>query len=414
LAGKEPHIKLSRREARRFLLAHQGLLPPRALRGEAGVLAYLRRVRSIQFDPLDVAGRNPELVLQARVADYRPQMLERLLYRERALVEGWDKQASIWPVEDWPGFRRQREQYGRWYRERSEAAAAMAGTVLERVLSDGPLSSHDMEHRDKVDWPWGPARIGRAALEALSFSGELVIHHRERALKVYDVASRRIPRRHLEAPDPHPDEREYLAWRVLRRLRGVGMLWSVSGAAWLGIPGVKSRERAELLELLCRRRNVLALEVEGIDRPFYVARADAALLDPICDGTTPGRAEAACLAPLDNLLWDRALVRALFDFDYVWEVYKPAAERRWGYYVLPVLYGDRFVARFEPARDPRSGEVVVKRWWWESGVRVTGAMRVALRRCLGAFAAYLGQDPERFRGRVVERALARPPSAPSM
>ena len=98
------------------------------------------------------------------------------------------------------------------------------------------------------------------------------------------------------------------------------------------------------------------------------------------------------MAPLDNLLWDRRLVQELFDFTYRWEVYKPRAERRYGYYVLPVLYGDRFIARFEPGRDKRSGALVIKQGWWEPGIVMSDALQSAVRRCLQRFLAYLGTD----------------------
>lgn len=105
-------LKLTRREARRVLLAQQGLLPPRALAGKAGIINYIRRVGCIQFDPLNIIGRSPEIVLQARVGDFRPAMLAELLYQDRALLDGWDKMMAIYRTEDWPYFRRQRIRRG--------------------------------------------------------------------------------------------------------------------------------------------------------------------------------------------------------------------------------------------------------------------------------------------------------------
>ena len=106
-------------------------------------------------------------------------------------------------------------------------------------------------------------------------------------------------------------------------------------------------------------------------------------------------ARAAVLAPLDNLLWDRRLVKELFDFDYRWEVYKPAGDREFGYYVLPVLYGDRLIARFEPGRDKKGGMLIIKNWWWEPGVKPTGRLRAALGRCFAKFLAFCGGDAVR-------------------
>ena len=398
-----PDLSVSARVARRFLLAHQGLLPPRALEGEHGALAYLRRVRCVQFDPLDVVGRNPELVLQARVNGFRRELLESLLYRRCRLVDGWDKQMSVWPVEDWPAFDRERRDARARYDHAGSSTHRVMPLVRAAFEERGPLSSLDVESDDKVPWPWGPARAARAAMESMWWWGDLVVCRRVHTRKVYDLAERRLPRRILEAPDPHDSLEAHRDWRVKRRLRGIGLLWNRSGDAWLGIDGVKSPERTASLARLRARGEVLAVDVEGIGEPMYVAREDEPLLRQVAEagGYRSGREEAAILAPLDNLLWDRRLVRALFGFEYVWEVYKPESERRYGYYVLPVLHGERFVARFEPARDA-DGTLVIRRWWWEDGARPGDRMRAALRRCFREFREYLSAP-----GIRIERPLAR-------
>jgi uncharacterized protein len=383
---------LSPELARRFLLAHQGLWPPRSLSGEAGVLRFLRRVRSIQYDPLDIVGHNPELVLQSRVEGFRPETLETLLYGKRLLVDYWDKQMGIWPVEDWPLFRRRREAFrGRLAGE--SGPSRLYPEVRRAIETRGPLSSIDLESGETIRWPWGPARIARAALEGMFWQGDLVVHHRVHTRKVYDLAERHIPARFLDAPDPCGSEEEYSERLVLRRLRGIGLLWTRSSEAWLEIPGVKGAQRAAILSRLLDRGEVDEYRVEGLEVPLYAAAADAAALRRAREAVPP---RAAVIAPLDNLLWDRGLIRALFGFDYVWEVYKPVPQRKFGYYVLPVLYGDRFVARFEPGRDQRTGEPTVKRWWWEEGVERSAELEAALRACFRSFAAYLGAPKIRF------------------
>jgi uncharacterized protein YcaQ len=131
---------------------------------------------------------------------------------------------------------------------------------------------------------------------------------------------------------------------------------------------------------------------------------DRAALDRALDGDPPAPPRAAILAPLDNLLWDRRLVEAIFGFEYTWEVYKPVAERRYGYYVLPILYSDRFVARFEPGRDKGSGALMVKNWWWEPDVAPSDEMRSALRRCFERFLGFLGADAIRVERTAEEQA----------
>jgi uncharacterized protein YcaQ len=148
---------------------------------------------------------------------------------------------------------------------------------------------------------------------------------------------------------------------------------------------------------------VVEIRVEGIGPPLYMRSEDKPRLDKTLDSNGPSP-RATVMAPLDNLLWDRRLTKELFDFDYVWEVYKPVAERRWGYYVLPILYGDRFVARFEPGRDKESGALMIKNWWWESGTIPSKRMRSALRHCFKRFLRYLGTDTLMMDSKIAEQA----------
>ncbi|MCK5118718.1 MAG: YcaQ family DNA glycosylase [Candidatus Latescibacteria bacterium] len=396
-------MEMTKRQARRFLLAHQGLWPPYELEGKSGVIETLRRVGCIQFDPLDIVGRNPELVLQARVSDFRPVMLRELLYEDRKLLDGWDKNMSIYGVADWPYFRRRRESALRYYGESSRPATAILPQIRKAIEERGPLSSIDLDFDQTVDWSWAPTRIARAALESMYSWGELIVHHKVHTRKVYDFASRHIPAALLSATDPNETEEQYHDWRVLRRIGGVGLLWGKSGDAWLGIPGIKSKERTAVLTRLLEQGKVVEVRVEGIGPPLYMRSEDKPRLNQTLDSDSPSP-RATVMAPLDNLLWDRRLAKELFDFDYVWEVYKPVAERRWGYYVLPILYGDRFVARFEPGRDKESGALMIKNWWWESGIIPSKRMQSALRRCFKRFLRYLGTDALRMDSKIAEQA----------
>ncbi len=383
-------ITLTKPQARRFILAHQGLWPPRSLEGKGGLLTYIRRVNCVQFDPLDIAGRNHELVLQARVGDFTPSMLHDALYADRRLVDAYDKNMCIYCIEDWPFFRRNREGARRSLESRSHPVVAAAEGVRHEVEQRGPLSSADLDLEQAVRWPWGPTRLARAALEGMYFWGELVIHHKEGVRKVYDLAERHIPRELLEAPEPNPSPDAYHDWHILRRLGSVGLLCNRGAEAWLGIEGTTSARRAQSLARLKDRGEVLEVQVDGLDKPAYMRARDESALEATFKSETPAP-QAAVLAPLDNLLWDRRMAHDLFGFDYTWEVYVPPAKRRYGYYVLPVLYGDRFVARFEPVRDRKAGKLVIRNWWWEPDVRPENeAMRAALRACLASFMGFLG------------------------
>jgi len=396
-------LTLTNQQARRFILAHLGLWPPHKLEGKPGVLAHIRRVGCIQFDPLNIVGRNPELALQARVLDFRPAMLQELLYEDRKFVDGWDKMMSIYGVEDWPYFRRRREAARRRLGDSSRPATAILPQVRQEIEERGPLSSIDLDFDQTVDWSWAPTRIARAALESMYFWGELIVHHKVNTRKVYDFASRHIPEALLSALDPNETEEQYHDWYVLRRLGSVGLMWGRAGEAWLSMPGIKSKERRAALARLIEQGQVVEVRVEDIKPSLYMRNQDKLTLDKVLDTQDPAP-RAAIIAPLDNLIWDRRFVEEMFDFYYRWEVYTPVAKRQYGYYVLPILYGDRFVARFDPGRDKQSGALVIQNWWWESGVVPSERMQAELERCFSRFLRYLDADQLQIDSEVVERA----------
>lgn len=384
-------LKITNRQARRFLLAHQALLPPHQLDSKSAILEYIRRVGCIQFDPLNVVGNNPELVLQSRASSFRSATLKELLYEDRDLVDGWDKNMSIYPVEDWPYFHRRREAIRRSTHESYEAVRSILPQVREAIQERGPLSSIDLDFDQSIEWSWAPTRLARAALESLYDWGEVVIHHRVHTRRIYDFAGRHLSSELLSSPEPNLVEEEYHDWYLHRRVGGIGLVWNRAGDAWLGMYGMKSPERRGAFARLLEMGSLLEVDVEGIESPFYMRSDDKETLERVMTSTST-RSRAVILAPLDNLLWDRRMLQALFDFYYIWEVYKPVAERQFGYYVLPVLYDDRFVARFEPGRDKENGALIIKNWWWEEGIRPSKRMQTALTRCFKRFMRFLEAD----------------------
>jgi uncharacterized protein YcaQ len=235
------------------------------------------------------------------------------------------------------------------------------------------------------------------------FWGELIIHSKINTRKVYDFAKRHIPEELLSASDPNETEEQYRDWHVLRRLGSVGLLWRTPSSAWHGIHNTKSKERNATITKLIQQEKIMEIRVEGIKPPFYMRREDKPRLKRILDTDDP-LPRAAILAPLDNLLWDRRLIEELFDFNYRWEVYTPVAKRRYGYYVLPVLYGDQFVARFEPGRDKKNRSFIIKKWWWELGITQSERMHLELSHCFKRFLTYLNDDILRIESRTAKQA----------
>ena len=386
---------ITKEEARRFLTAKQGLLGRHRFAGKDGAFAYVRQAGCIQFDPVDVCGKNTELTLQSRVKGFRKSMLAELLYRDRLLVDYADKELSIWPAEDWPYFS--------GYRERSRALGetfAGLGELEEEAIAyiraHGPVSGDTLPIEGEIFWHssmhwsgnWHKKSLAaRSVLEQLYTDGRLVIHHKNGSRKFYDLAERHLSPALLAAENPCRDEEALLRWRVLRRIGAVGLLWNRNSTAFLGIR-LNAEQRRLAFSQLEDEGAILPAQVEGIRTPFYYLAGDEPLMRSVLDGTCGAGPRMEFLAPLDPMLWDKAMVAALWDFQYSWEIYIPADKRRFGYYTLPILWGTDFIGRIEAAADRRTGVLRVKHVWFEPGVRQTKKLRTALERCLRRFAAF--------------------------
>ncbi|HEY3334203.1 MAG TPA: crosslink repair DNA glycosylase YcaQ family protein [Candidatus Limnocylindrales bacterium] len=374
-----PDRHVSRPVARRFLVLRHLLAPPRSLPAEpASVMRVVDRLGSLQFDPLDIAGRNHDLTLLARIAGYRRSWTDALLYESRDLYETYNKQFSLVPTAGLPWFRL---TWDRLHAAHTGGAfdehAPLVAELLEHIRTNGPTSATDLEPRAAIDWYWRPTNPIRAILEALAEAGILAISRREGNRRIYDLTERLFPAALLAHHPPEDEQRRHL---LLSRYRGNGLLGGTGEyTLWAGLG--KAPVRLATRDQLIERGDIVPVAVDGFRGPRYVLPDELALLDQAGaeleaegepDGWRigrPGGSEAgvAFLAPLDPLAWDRDLLERLWDYDYRWEVYVPAAKRRWGYYVLPLLYGDRFVGRIEPKVDRSTGSLRILGLWWEPG-----------------------------------------------
>ena len=364
--------QVSAAAARRFLVLRHLLAPPRSLPAEPeSVLRVVDRLGSLQFDPLEVAGRNHDLVLLARIRGYRRDWTDHWLYTDRRLYETYNKSLNIVPVAELPLFRYIWDREGRHHGSRAfDEHAPLVEELLERIRTQGSLLPRDVGPREAIDWYWRPTNQVRAILEALAEAGRLGIARREGNLRVYDLVERLFPATILE---DRRDEEEQQRHRLLSRYRGNGLLGaSGNQELWVGRTGYAA-DRAARRAGLIEEGRLVPVRVDGLKGERFVVSEDLAYLDQaaaeLAAGTPPGGTAPAAtfLAPLDPLCWDRDFLRRLFDFDYVWEVYVPEAKRRWGYYVLPLLYGDRLVGRIEPRLERRARTLRVAGIWFEDG-----------------------------------------------
>ena len=386
---------ITKQQTRQFILAKQGLIGSYRFTGKGGAYNYVRQAGCIQFDPVDVCGKNAELTLQSRVKGFRKSMLQELLYKDRKLVDYADKELSIWPAEDWPFFSSYRDRIRR-LSETFEGLQELKEKAIAYIDENGPVFSDTLPIDGEIYWHssmhWSgnwhkKSPAARSVLEQLYTDGELIIHHKNGSRKYYDLARKYIPEAVLKADNPYRDEFDFISWRVLRRIGAVGLLWDKSSTAFLGID-MKADLRKEVLSDLSANKKIRSLMVEGIKVPFYYLSENEDLLQEILDGRADLKPRMSFIAPLDPLLWDKALILALWDFRYSWEIYTPAAKRKYGYYTLPILYGDRFVGRIEAVPDRREGILQVKGLWWEPGIRQTKVLNFALERALRSFAKF--------------------------
>ncbi len=367
-----PTIALDRETARRFLVLRHDLAPPRSLPADpASVMVVIDRLGSLQFDPLDIAGRNHDLVLMARIAGYQRAWTDALLYQTRQLYETYNKGLSLVPTAEMPWYRITWDKFRAGHGARTfDEHAALVEELLERIRRDGPMSATDLEPRAAIDWYWRPTNPVRAILEALAQAGILGLSRREGNRRIYDLVERLFPADLLAATRPPDEQRRH---KLLSRYRANGLLGTGGQAEiFIGLDQAPERRRrhAELLEA----GTLVPTEVEGVRGTRFIVADDLGHLElarrELAAGEPPGRATpgVAFLAPLDPLVWDRELLRRLWDFDYVWEVYVPEAKRRWGYYVLPILFGDRLIGRIEPRFERRAGVLRILDIWWQEGI----------------------------------------------
>ena len=351
------------------------------------------RLGSLQFDPLDIAGRNHDLVLLSRIAGYRREWTDNLLYGEdRRLYEAYNKGLSLLPVAELPWHRLRWERTGQ--RHGAEAFvehAALVDELMERIRLQGELSSTDLPPRAAIEWSWRPTNQVRAILEALGNSGRLAIARRQGNRRYYDFLERIFP---AELLARRIDGREQARHHLLSRYRAHGLLGRTGSAElWLGVTDTLSKmrgdpTRTELLRELIETDILAPVEIHGVRGERFALSDELPMLaDAVVETEAGSRAAAAggsddlagwrpidgdsagvaFLAPLDPFVWDRDLLRSLFGFDYLWEVYVPEARREWGYYVLPILYGERLVGRIEPRLDRKTDTLQIRGLWLEPG-----------------------------------------------
>lgn len=383
-------VNLTNKQARQFILLKQGLMGNYKFTGEQGICDYIKQAGCIQFDPIDVCGKNAELVLQSRVEGFTKDKLYNLLYKDRVLVDYFDKNMSIFSTEEWKYFSRTRVSFQQYGRSQDEIKA-VTEEIKSIIKEKGYVSAKDINFKEKVDWAWNSTTLSRAALETMYFRGDLIIHHKKGTIKNYALAKEFIDHKILNSKDPNLTEEEYMEWQVLRRIGSIGMLWNKPSDAWLGIHGLKSTNRNNIFTKLITENKITEILIENISDSFYCLSEDIPIINIVLSNIDfIGRTEF--IAPLDNMLWDRKLIKKIFDFEYKWEIYTPIVKRKFGHYVLPVISGDNFIGRIEVVNDKKSKQLIVVNFWFEDGINNNDRFSEAIYECIKRFSIFNNCD----------------------
>ncbi len=393
------NFPINKQTARRYILGSQGLWPGRRWSGQAGTAQALHAIECVQMDPLNVVGRSHDLALWGRVVDYEPDQLSDLLYRQREFFD-YGGNLRIYPMLELPYWRvtmQRKVREARWMNF-ARSYPALLRQVKNELRTHGPLGNRDFEGQSRVNSYRG-RKDSSLALYYLWLAGELMIHHREGFERVYDLRRRIAPPELDRLANKKEAEgyfaRKTLAYRGWCNVKNWASLMSFFTGRKFDLP-----EAQRWLDRMKSAGDVIQVMVEGEKNPGYLLAQDAGRLEAIQAGEIPQEwrplsasnlEEVVFLAPLETVS-SVGRAKELFDFDYIWEVYKPASKRRWGYYTLPILYGDRLVGRLDPRLNRETRTLEVKGFWLEEGISINQALENALSAGFQRFMRFIGAE----------------------
>jgi len=391
-------IVISQQTARRFILGKQGLWPGRRWKGKKGTAAAIRTCDAVQLDPLTMVARSQDIVLHSRVLDYKPEYLYNVAYDDRQFFD-YGTWLAMYPMSDLPYFRyhmtrRAKDEYvAHFVKEHKKLLNAVRAELRKR----GPLGNLDFDGKRVDGWSYRGRKETSVALFDMWLAGELMIHHREGFNRVYDFRKNIAPKE-FDYVVKKKEAEDFFARKAVSFL---GLKREASLKSSLDYDMRNKYSRDEISKKIGRWKEAGVIEqvqVEGGRDTYLILTEDVKVLESLEKGKVPRGwnpketstlEEVTFLAPLD-IVSARGRAKKVFDFEYIWEVYKPEKDRRWGYYVLPILYGDDLVARLDPKLDRTTMTLEIKGFWLEDDAPLKKAGFVdALANGLIRFAKFL-------------------------
>ncbi|HKV83130.1 MAG TPA: crosslink repair DNA glycosylase YcaQ family protein [Ktedonobacterales bacterium] len=406
--------------ARRFILGKQGLWPGRRWRGAEGAEQAMRAMEYLQLDPLRIVARSHDIALHSRVLEYTPGLWEDLAYRQRKFFD-WGGWLAVRPMDELPHWRvvMRRERDGadgntrirQMAHDHAEAIVEMRAILAER----GSVSNRDFAMATRTRTQSYRGRKDSAlALYYLWRTGEVMTRHRENFERVYALTEAVAPERLIRESDEEQADR----FLIKKDVSFSGLSRPNRLAESFRGYGEARRATKQLLEAMVADGDLIEVRIAGWKATHYALGSDAETLCEVSAGRVPeawtpletgAPPEVLFLAPLDPVS-ARGRAKVLFGFDYMWEVYKPAQQRTFGYYTLPILWGDRLVARFDSKLDRTANTLVILGLWLEdSALGGDEAFAQALGRGFARFVTFLGAsrlDAQAIREPLLRRRVA--------
>ena len=377
-------LRIDNRNARRLWLHSQGL--GETPTGPLDLAAMIQALGFVQLDTIQVVSRAHHHILWSRNQNYREPMLDRLLAKDRAVFEHFTHDASVLPMEFLPMWRRQfdrmRAYYDRagWVKGLPDAGERQK--IKDRIAREGALSTHAFDTKiegERQMWHRPPHKL---ALDYMWYAGELATCHRVNFTKFYDLAERVFPAHLREMELSEAEQIRWLCEAALDRM-SFGSAGDVK-RFWDAVTLPEARAWADGAELV-------PVSVQGADGSWASAVAPPDIVDRLA-GLTPATSRLRILNPFDPVIRDRNRLSRLFGFDYRVEMFVPAAKRIWGYYVFPILEGERFVGRIEVKADRKASRLDVLKLWPEPGVKWMPAREEKLGAELARMARFIGVE----------------------
>jgi uncharacterized protein YcaQ len=382
--------------ARRLAIVRQRLAGPRLRANREGILNVVRELGCIQIDPISVVAPSHLIVLWSRLGAYDPLQLDSLLWKEHRLFEDWAHCTSIVPIDDYPIFAALKRGYGLSPKLRQwvETNKALHNHIITQIGQRGALCARDFEDVSVADWQSSGWTAGRNVSQMLDFlwaKGKIMVARRTDALKFYDLTERVLPGSVSRESLSDEEARERVAEKALQSL-GIARPTQIRYGYVRGVP----ENINQVIDKLQSQDKIAPVEVRDstgkrlFRGPWYIHVNDLPLVDRLEKGDWEPR--TTLLSPFDNLIYDRQRTEQLFGFAFRLEIYKPKAQRQYGYYVLSILHGDHFIGRLDTRMDRKRNQLFVDGVYAERGTPKNAEVAKTIDAALNDLVGFLGAE----------------------